>query len=245
MAQSYTSKMVVDHFQDAGEYRHRKGLVHAEDHEILNFIKKVKKNGLKVLEVGGGSGYILDHIAREESTATLCNCEIAAGAYKDQVNGNISLIESTALHLPFKSDTFDVVIIKNLLHHIVGSTRRQSRENARKAVQELIRVTKTGGHVIVVEIYNDYRLFADLLFYITVVFSRLGLTIRALDLDKYVIISFLTSREILGFLAGEGAATTETILSKSMRINQSWKFKVTLLMANTGRVFAISKVHKR
>jgi len=129
---------------------------------------------------------MLDFIASETDIKHLYNCEIVPEVYKKQVNKDINLIGGNALNLPFKSNSFDYVIIKNLLHHLVGRTGRESKDNARRAIKELKRVIKDGGYIIILEQYNRHEFF------------------KSFGLGKYVIVSFLTPNEIRKFLTGAG-----------------------------------------
>jgi ubiquinone/menaquinone biosynthesis C-methylase UbiE len=55
---------------------------------------------------------------------------------------NIDFIISDACNLPFPNETFDLVYVKDVLHHI---------QNHEDALEEIIRVTKTGGQIIIIE----------------------------------------------------------------------------------------------
>ena len=68
---------------------------------------------------------MLDLIASETGIKHLYNCEIVPEVYKRQVNKDISLIGGDALKFPFKDSISGYVIIKNLLHHLVGRTRKE------------------------------------------------------------------------------------------------------------------------
>jgi protein-L-isoaspartate O-methyltransferase len=61
----------------------------------LNFFKETAW-GSMVLEVGGGSGYMLDLIASETGIKHLYNCEIVPEIYRNQVNKEITLIGGDA-----------------------------------------------------------------------------------------------------------------------------------------------------
>lgn len=114
-------------------YSSRSGLVHAEDKDIVSFVKKTSNPDSKVLEVGGGSGALLDQIAATSAVTSFYHCEFVAEAYKLQANPNINLIGSTALNLPFRDRTFDYCIAKNLLHHLAGATRKKIKRKRSKS----------------------------------------------------------------------------------------------------------------
>jgi hypothetical protein len=120
------------------------------------------------------------------------------------------------------------VIIKNLLHHLVGKTRGESKKFAEMAVRELARVAKDGGYIIV--------------FYLTLLFSILGVSFRRFGLGKNVIVSFLTPTEIDEILNRyvNVVLTQET----SLKVPKIWKY--TVLMSRVGRKLVIGiKIDKK
>jgi ubiquinone/menaquinone biosynthesis C-methylase UbiE len=166
--------------------------------------------------------------------------ELVYEAYKKQVNGCICLIGGNALEIPFKDCTFDWVVIKNLLHHLVGRTRRESKAFVKRAVEQLERVTKDGGYIIILDQYNRHRFFSSVIFYLTLFFSVFGISFKSFGLGKNVIVSFLTPDETMNFLMDGG--NVEIVYSKENRLRVSRKFKYTVLMSNIGRLLVIGKV---
>jgi ubiquinone/menaquinone biosynthesis C-methylase UbiE len=69
-----------------------------------------------------------------------------------------------------------------------------------QAIKELIRVAKTGGYVIILELFNRHKLFSSIIFYLTLFFSCFGFHFEMIGLRKNVIVSFLTPNEIMKFL---------------------------------------------
>jgi ubiquinone/menaquinone biosynthesis C-methylase UbiE len=142
----FTFKKVADHFNESELYKTRKGLIHpAEDPIMLDFIKRNASPGEMILEVGGGSGAFLDLVAESTNVKNAYNLELSYKSYRKQVNGAICLVGGDALNLPFKDCSFEWVVIKNLLHHLVGRTRGESKYFVKKAVDELLRVCKYGA----------------------------------------------------------------------------------------------------
>jgi len=179
---------------------------------------------------------MLDLIASETAIKHLYNCEFVPEVYKKQVNKDISLIGGDALKLPFKEGVFDYVIIKNLLHHLVGRTRRESKELQKQGIKDIIRVTKNRGYVIIMEQYNTHKIFAFILFYLTLFLPSLRLQFKYFSIYKSVIVSFLTPNEIKDLLKSHDL---KVVLSKANRLNMPLKFKITFLMSNVGRILFI------
>lgn len=247
MNKSYIERKVKDHFTNPGTYRYneRKGFVHREDPIILDFISSSNNSQTsKVLEVGGGSGYMLDLISSEISINDLYNCEIVPEVYRMQANKNINLIGCSVLDIPFRHDSFKYVIIKNLLHHLIGNTRKKSKDKAICAVKELIRVAEDGGYIIILEQYNRHRLFASIIFYITCLFSLFRVSFKSFGWNQNIIVSFLTSNEIRELVMMNGREDVEIFLDISNKIDVPIKYKASLLMSDIGRILLIGKICK-
>ena len=239
----FTYKKVADHFKESEEYRTRKGIFHAkEDPLMIDFVRSHASSEDKILEVGGGNGAFLDLVLENTSIKEVYNVELVYDTYKKQVNGGICLMGGNALDLPFKESSFDWVVIKNLLHHLVGGTRRESKENAKRSVKELTRVTKDGGYILILDQYNKHKLFSSVIFYLTLFFSVFSISFKSFGWGKNVIVSFLTPGETRNFLAGAG--DVEIVLNRENRLDVSRKWKYTLLMSNVGRLVVIGKCGK-
>jgi ubiquinone/menaquinone biosynthesis C-methylase UbiE len=150
--------------------------------------------------------------------------ELVYDTYIEQVNDNICLMGGDALHIPFKACSFEWVAIKNLLHHLVGRTRRESKAFARHAVEELTRVTKDGGFILILDEYNMHRLFSSIIFYLTLFFSVFSISIKSFGGGKNVIVSFLTPDETKNFLIGRG--DVEIVFSMENKVGCAEKVEV-------------------
>jgi ubiquinone/menaquinone biosynthesis C-methylase UbiE len=241
--EKYTFQKVADHFKESEEYRTRKGIVHPEeDPTMIDFIRTHASSGDRILEVGGGSGAFLDLVLENTNIKEAYNLELVYEAYKKQVNENICLMGGNALDIPFKDISFDVVVVKNLLHHLVGRTRRESKGFAKRAVGELTRVTKDGGYILILDQYNKHRLFSSIIFYLTLFFSIFSISFKSFGWGENVIVSFLTPDETRNFLTKTG--NVEIVLSRENRLDVSKKWKYTLLMSDIGRLVVICRKRK-
>jgi ubiquinone/menaquinone biosynthesis C-methylase UbiE len=57
-------------------------------------------------------------------------------------NKKIKFQRSSSRNLPFKDNTFDAIFIKDLLHHV---------KDIEKTLKEILRVTKPGGDIVILE----------------------------------------------------------------------------------------------
>ncbi len=146
-------RRVISHFSHAaGQYSRRKGIVFQDfDPRVVDFLKSSATPDWSVLEVGGGNGYTLELIRGETGIDRLVNAEISYRAFKSQAIDCIQLVGSHAGFIPFRDGAFDCVLAKNLLHHLVGRTRKASRAKVREVMQEMLRVIRPGGYIIIIE----------------------------------------------------------------------------------------------
>ena len=171
---------------------------------------------IKFSKSGGGSGYFLELVIENTCVKETYNVELVYKTYNKQVNEDICLMGADALHLPFKNCSFEWVVIKNLLHHLVGRTRKESKAFAKKAVEELTRVTKDGGFIIILDQYNKHRLFSTIIFYLTLFFSVFSIGFKSFWWSKIVIVSFLTPDETKNFLMETG--NVEIVLNTEKQV---------------------------
>ena len=107
-------------------------------HEYLNFKDK------KVLDVGCGNGYVLSKYATEGAEVfgidiTDVGVELCSKRFRYmKLNGDFRVAD--AEDIPFPDDTFDCVCSMGVLHHV---------PNTQKALDEIFRVLKPGGRLIV------------------------------------------------------------------------------------------------
>lgn len=115
-------------------------------HDISEVIKTLKnKRGLKVLEVGVGSGLTLTHIPSTiEYTGIDINERMLKEAQKKQKRlgrRKINLEMMDAKKLTYKDSSFDLVVAASVITAV---------DSPLKVMREMIRVTKKGGMIAIV-----------------------------------------------------------------------------------------------
>lgn len=130
-------------------------------------------------------------------------------------------IVGSALHLPFKDDTFNLVVANALLHHLVGKSPSDCIKNIKVALEEMNRVVKSNGFVLVRELISRSRMLSYFMFYVTYVCAKLGININFLDIHDKVITYFMDRR------------TFEELSLKA-------KFKVKVIEARKWKMHGIS-----
>lgn len=88
-----------------------------------------------VLDAGCGEGFTLDRLSREKIGSSYKGIEYDPEAVKiaNKLYPKLDIHEGDVLKLPYKNDSFDLVVCTEVLEHL---------ENPRKAYRELLRVSK-------------------------------------------------------------------------------------------------------
>jgi ubiquinone/menaquinone biosynthesis C-methylase UbiE len=102
--------------------------------------------GRDILEVGCGTGLLLDRIGR--FARSVRGVDISPGMLRRAAERGHDVREAPATELPFGDATFDVTCSFKVLAHVPDATA---------ALREMARVTKPGGYVVA-EFYNRQSL---------------------------------------------------------------------------------------
>lgn len=117
-------------------------------------LKGVLTKDKKFLEVGCGLGYFSKKALRKGVLVTGLDIgqNLVEKCQKDMTKGKF--VVGSATKLPFKKSSFDIVLCTEVIEHT---------NNPKKAINELIRVTKKGGYVVITTPNKVYKPFFDLL----------------------------------------------------------------------------------
>lgn len=103
-------------------------------------------SGKKVLEVGCGTGLILERVHKIAQDAV--GVDISTGMLEVCRKKGLNVMEGSATELPFEDNTFDLVYSLKVLAHV---------PDIEKAIREIVRVMKPEGRVVL-EFYNPFSL---------------------------------------------------------------------------------------
>ena len=106
--------------------------------ELVNqIVKEFNKKKLKILDVGCGTGSVMESFSKEYDVIGVDSMEQAVRYTSKR---GIKVRKGNAKNLPFKKNSFDVVLCLDILEHI---------KNDGKVVEEVYKVLKEGGKFII------------------------------------------------------------------------------------------------
>lgn len=134
-------------FEKLSEENYKRWLIPLVD-DVLRYNKK---GNPIILDVGCGPGLLTKEFvlrSRAFSVTGIDISRVAIGMAKKNCKefSNASFMAGNVDHLPFPSDSFDIVVCKDTLHHF---------SDPKKAMREMLRVVKKGGMVYVQDLRRD------------------------------------------------------------------------------------------
>lgn len=103
----------------------------------LRKVKKITKNGDKILEAGCGLGYFLSHLEKERDTIGIDISSDALKIAKESLG--IPLLQASAERMPFRKPIFSLIIALDIIEHL---------SHPEIFFSEAKRILKDGGHII-------------------------------------------------------------------------------------------------
>ena len=129
----------------------RRGMV--EFLTTIRYIEKYLEPGMRILEIGAGTGRYSHYFARngyEVDAVELMECNIEVFKQNMRAGEKISIRQGDAVNLrDFASDQYDITLLLGPMYHLFTD------EDKLAAMSEAIRVTKTGGIIFAAYCNND------------------------------------------------------------------------------------------
>lgn len=160
------------------------------------FLKRHNRN-ISVCEFGGAAGQLLSVIAGRYPNAKFINAEIVP-EYQDRlVSKKITFQLRSILDSGFADRSFDVIIIRDVLHHLIGANYLETALNQHIAIKELKRLIRPGGAIFIEELTSGSKVISRIIYELTKVNARIGIRIPTFSISPNVIVSFMSSQELI------------------------------------------------
>lgn len=220
-----------------------KSNAHSHDIYVLDFIERQRKNNPRILDVGGGSGEFARFIKNYCKNSRVTVIEPS----DDLLNKIDDDIEKKFGMLPDKidlSNIYEYIHIKEVLHHVVGASVRQSREMVRESLLNLKKYLADDGYLIIIEIYYESYLFpwltSILIFYICLFQNLTGIRLPIREFLPGLRVNFYTRNKLRNILNSCGYKIVEYSEEKWSNTRE----KNLLLLKDWGREVFVCKIKR-
>lgn len=139
------TKQAFENSFSSGEFYKKQTQDEQHLKSILEFLPL--KSGMKILDLGTGSGYLSFSIAEKFTDMFIIGLDIVEKALVDnrikaekENIKNISFITYDGINFPFSDNDFDMVVSRYALHHF---------PDIQKSISEVSRVLKSGGFLFI------------------------------------------------------------------------------------------------
>ena len=105
---------------------------------VKEFLDTIDKNSV-IGDIGCGNGKNM--MCRKDCINI--GCDFSINLTKLCQKKNLNVVQGNILNIPFKDNFFDATICIAVIHHLSTIAKRN------KAIQELLRVTKQGGKILI------------------------------------------------------------------------------------------------
>jgi len=200
-------KIVRNHFKDrvrAGEY--------VQGRELTSV--PIDFEG-RVLEVGCGArpSYSIDDIDFYGADIT----PDMIRAFRENYPA-ATLTICDVKYLPFRQNSYQLIVANTLLHHLVRSNPSKCVHNIRNAISELNRVLSAENIFLIKELLAKNYIYTLIMYCATLLCAIFDIEINSLDIHSKVITYFLTRKKIISLLKENNFQIDEIILDE-------WKLK--------------------
>jgi len=129
---------MFDHFDIIAPFYDR--VIHKLDLKRLTDLLKLPTRG-RMLDAGGGTGRVSSRL--RSMIDEIVVCDLSLSMLKQAKNkGHLLTVQTHVEKLPFPNESFERIVVVDALHHFCDQ---------RESIQELLRVLKTGGCLVIEE----------------------------------------------------------------------------------------------
>lgn len=192
-------RLVIEHFEDR---------IEKQEYIGKREMKPLPDNlEGRLLEIGCGS-----RLTYAPRNGEACGIDISLEMARHFTKNNpfVHMVLADAKLLPFQNGSFDIVVMNTVLHHLVGGTPRKSMHNATYALNEVKRILRHSGELLILELVSRSFIFSLIMFYTTLLCAKLGIDIDLFDIHSGVVTFFFTNDALKHISSKAGFAIKES-----------------------------------
>jgi SAM-dependent methyltransferase len=218
----------------------------AHDSRIVSFLAEMcisdtslrTEGMLRVCEFGGADGLLLAAIRdRIGENVALVNAELVEAFAPRQAHSSIRFVPTSILDAAFPDATFDVVVARHVLHHLIADTLEGTRSNQARAFAQVARIARPGGLVLLEEHVNPSVLSCRILYYLSRLATRVKLDIPAFEVTPYTVVAFMTPFQLRSMAAASSGGALIPLAEEFHPVPMPIQWRLTMLRRNSGNLF--------
>ena len=137
--------------------------LYEHDFYLLDSIKKTGKGGaLKLLDIGGGSGVFAKFIATECPNIEVTLLEPSESMSNQMDDARIIKISGMLPHNISVNNSYDYIHIKEVLHHITGSSIKESKKLLEESLVTINEILADDGFLLIHELFYESLIYPPL-----------------------------------------------------------------------------------
>lgn len=122
---------------------------------VDSILAGIVPDGGTVVDVGCGNGHLLEYALQETPMGSGVGIDISRGMLPESASEGIEILQGSATDLPFQEDSFDVLHMSNLLHHVVGDSRSESKAKATSVIESALELVGPDGKILLTEQFHE------------------------------------------------------------------------------------------
>ena len=191
---------------------------------------------LRVCEFGGADGLLLAAV-RETlgERVELVNAELVEAFAQRQAHPSIRFVPTSILDPAFPDASFDVVIARHVLHHLIANSFAATRANQAMAFTQLARIVRPGGLVLIEEHVNPSAFSCRVLYQASRLATVIGLGIPAFEVTPYTVVAFLTPPHLTALATRHPGPGLFPVAEQFQPVPMPLQWRLTLLRRNSGQ----------
>lgn len=168
--------------ENADFYFHSNSILHYYDYYFLNFIKKSSRNNNhNLLDIDGGGGvfakFVVDECLKIKVTVVDPSRKLLDNIYDYRIEKVVGMLPNKLS----TSDKFDYIHVKEVFHHVTGSSIEESKNLLKESLQNIKKLLNNDGYLLVHELFYESPIYptfsSKLIYYLCKIQNRLGIKI--------------------------------------------------------------------
>jgi SAM-dependent methyltransferase len=218
---------------------------------VVTIIDRYRQKDSSLLDIGCGTGNALQFIKNRTGLQDVSGMDVSSKSLsRARERLNCQTFQGSILDNHFVENVgrrFDFALLAAVLHHLVGKTRRQSKNHAQAAISNSLKLLKDHGHLIILEPVFYTSLAMDMVFHIKKFATKL--TSRRIPIigDRHSsigapLVSYYTNEQLIEMIHRVGHCRIAETKIEDKKVKMLWRF--ALITRRTDTTIVVRKTNE-